>query len=158
MSGSASNPVIQGQYTLVAPVLATGEQSPIRIGNDAILLVTVAGGTVVVTEPNPLTYTSAGDARDGLILAGAGELREIKCCNTNAATRYLQLFDAIALPANGTTPAWTASTIVTLTEVKEVWNPKVRFGTGIYWAISTTRATLTVAGATDANVSALYEL
>lgn len=156
MSGSNEFTRVQYRHDSVAPVVADQFASP-RIDASAITLVNPGGVPFPVTDVTPSVYTSGGDARDGQIQAGAEALREIKCRNTTAATRYLMLFDAIALPANGTAPYWTSTTILAGNDSKEVWNPKLAFTTGIYWAISTTATTLTVGGATDANVSALWE-
>ena len=154
MSGNASRPVVEGRYSLVAPVLADGDSAPLRITAGAGLVI---GGTVTTTEATPTPYSSAGDAQGGLIgAAGARLLREIQSYNTTAGTRFLQLHNAAALPANGAVPIWFV-TITTATEVNKVWNPKLPFTVGAFWVSSTTRATLTAGGAADMFTFALYD-
>ena len=154
MSGNAGNPVIQGRYSLVAPVIADGDSAPVRLDVGAGLVVS---GSVTTNEAAPTAYSSGGDAQSGLIgAAGARNLREIQAFNATAGTRYLQLHDAAALPANGAIPIWTV-TILTAIEVNKVWNPKMPFAVGAFWTSSTTRATLTLGGVADMFVTALYD-
>lgn len=152
----SKHPVIRGRFEAVAPVIADGDEAPVRITAGAILLVSVSG-TATFTEATPTRYSSGGDAQGGLIgAAGARNLREIQAFNTTVATRYLQLHDAAALPANGAVPIWVV-TILTATEVNKVWNPKLPFTVGAFWVSSTTRATLTAGGAADMFTTALYD-
>lgn len=152
------SPIVQGRFALVAPALADGEPAPLRVSAAGILLVTAAAAAPIITiEATPTRYSSGGDTQGGLIgAAGARLLREIQAYNTTAGTRYLQLHDAAALPVNGTVPIWVV-TILTLTEVNKVWNPKLPFTTGAFWVSSTTRATLTAGGAADMFTTALYD-
>ena len=74
--------------------------------------------------------------------------------NNNGSTRYLQVFDAAALPANGVVPDLVIA-VTTGATVQIPLTGRVPFATGIVLAISTTAATLTI-GAADALFSATY--
>ncbi len=76
--------------------------------------------------------------------------------NANASTRYLQVFDANALPANGATPL----AVLPLTTKT---NGTIDFGqiglvtkTGLVVALSTTDQSLTVTGTADGLFNVLY--
>lgn len=156
---SDQNVRVQFRHDSVAPVLTDDFAFP-RVDASAIILVNPGGVPfpVTVTDVTPSVYNSAGDAISGLIgAAGARLLREIKATNVSAGNRYLQLHNVAALPANGAVPYWTASLILSANDHKEVFNPKLAFTVGCFWVFSSTRTTLTVVVANDANVSALYE-
>lgn len=59
---------------------------------------------------------------------------------------WIQLFDAAALPANGTTPIWRAAFPIGTIEVFDDPPQGLNFDTGIVIASSTTFLTLTVGG------------
>ena len=107
-----------------------------------------AGGDLVVAwagaAPLPTAQIdSAGDAASLVVTAAAGVLRELDLCCGAIATHWIQFFDAAALPANGTVPAFPPFQMFTTSSL--AWRGTWRAVNGIVVAASTTRATLTVA-------------
>jgi len=90
-----------------------------------------------------------------LVVANPAALAGFSCKNLSGATFYLMLFDAAALPANGTaakreweigpgqTYEWDQPALLPLT-------------TGLVLAVSTTPATLTITGTNDALIDSTY--
>ena len=83
------------------------------------------------------------------ISGGIARLHRVIATNTNGATRYIQIFDATALPANGTVPLITFPLAAGAST-----QPPIDFGVygrtfvnGIVIANSSTEATLTVGSA-----------
>lgn len=101
---------------------------------------TDAGGVLNAT-------TTGGVVASLVVKANAGNLIKVKGWNNQAGTRYIQVFDATALPANGTIPLITHQVSGTSNfefDCGEFGRP---FTTGIVIATSTTATTLTVAAA-----------
>jgi hypothetical protein len=88
-----------------------------------------------------------------VLKASAGRLRMIYAANYNAAARYLHLFNATSLPVNGTAPDLLF--LVAATNGERIVGAEFfgedgfYFSTGMVAAMSTTRATLTLATAAD---------
>jgi hypothetical protein len=89
-----------------------------------------------------------------VVKSGPGQLFDFSVLNTNAATRYIQLYDQISLPASGAVPirVYSVATAVTL---DPAWATPMAFRTGIVIANSTTSATYT-AGSADQWIYAQY--
>lgn len=92
--------------------------------------------TTAATATNLVLYTGKG---------GAGTTLTVIFTNTNAATRYLQIFDAAALPADATVPK---ASIAVATGQTYVLNVPWSCTTGIVLCNSTTALTKTL-GAAD---------
>lgn len=103
---------------------------------------------------NPWTVfrtTAAGGEASRVAKAASGTLRDVYAGNVSGALGYLMLFDAAALPANGTVPLLAA---VPIANTQEGWydfgTDGIGFTTGMVVAMSTTQLTLTVvAGGCD---------
>ncbi len=80
--------------------------------------------------------------------AGPGNVYGFVAHNTNAATRYFQLFDSTTVPADTAVPkmVFAIPTGVTIV-VPEIPGKRRYFATGISWAFSTTLATKTLGAA-----------
>jgi hypothetical protein len=107
------------------------------------------------TPADSTNVNANAGAVSGLIFSGANTLRSIDAINLGAVgLKYtLMIFNAVALPANGTAPIIR----MPLPGGGSVhWDRGKNFSTGAYWAISTTDATLTVSGVANAVVDAEY--
>lgn len=133
------------QYFSVRPGLSSGEQlERLLIDNDGVLLTRETGGG----SASPSRFNSAGDVASLVVKASGGNLFDYEAYNAAAATRYVQVFNATALPANGTVPDLMPLEIPAAgTGSLAFVNEGCPFTTGIVIAISSTRATLTIAAA-----------
>lgn len=139
----------------VLPTVPPDSYAAKAIGSDGILLVKAVGSSGNII---PSRYSSDADATDGSMAIAASQLLQVTGYNSSAATRFFVLFNAVALPPNGTIPFWTAAQVPPGTNFSLVFErPGFPFGTGIHWASSTTRTTLTLTGAADMYVSALLD-
>ena len=83
-----------------------------------------------------------------VVKASSGTLRDVYVYQASGSLLYLQLFNAAALPANGTVPSFTPIPVPTGSMAFiDFGTDGIILSTGIVAALSTTAATLTVAGA-----------
>lgn len=118
-------------------------------GLEASLTTLIAQGAV----PS-LAVSSAAEASH-VVKATAGSLFTAGMFNNNGATRYLQGFQAAALPANGAVPVFSIPVATGATEFQLFGDLGLTFSTGIVLANSSTATTLTIGGA-DALFTASY--
>lgn len=95
-------------------------------------------------------------AASGVISAKKGVLYRISMLNTNAAARYLHLFDAAAVPADATVPILSIPLAAGAFVNVDFGVYGKAFGVGICWCTSSTAATKTI-GAADALVEAGFK-
>ena len=116
--------------------------------------VTLAAMSAKIVEPGTWTpATAIAPADNGLLKATPGTLNTILAANSHATdVFYLQLFDANALPINGTAPRL-PSIPIAAGQTVSIDLGRMAFATGIYWASSSTVATLTVTASTPMQVS-----
>jgi hypothetical protein len=95
----------------------------------------------------PLNKWTNALAASLVVKTGPGRLYNLTVFNSNAAAQFILLFDAVALPANGTA-ACTVLKVATVASQVFNWNPGRVFLTGIVVVNSSTEPTLTV-GAAD---------
>lgn len=113
--------------------------------------VAIDGTNPVIPAFSTKTYfNSVSILSNGLVFTGASDIITIfGTKNSVAALRYLQIFDAIALPVNGTVPKISVplATANAYFSIDYPVLPQVprQFTTGIYFAMSTTQSTLTLA-------------
>jgi hypothetical protein len=136
--------IILGNYVAAAPVVANGQYANPRVDSDAILLVrTVGAFTTPITR-----YDSQGDAAGVVVKAVAGELLQVTAYNASASTRYLQIHDVAAVPANGTVPDWTPIPVLAGETIAHYFGEAgLPMSVGIVLVTSSTRVTLTIAAA-----------
>ena len=140
-----------GIFVAVPPVLVNGDRANLRVDSDAILLVRNVGPLAVVTA-----FDTGADVASAIIKAAAGNIFSITAHNSNAAIRFLHIFDLVAVPAPGTAPDWVAPPVGPSENVSFFFGELgLPFGTGITIAVSTTRTTFTAAGA-DMWISARF--
>lgn len=104
----------------------------------------------------PNNYTSARLEASAFIKSGAGRLYGLTVTNTNAATRYVQLFDKGAtIPAEGAVPfaSWQLNTGQSLSVSYGTIGRY--FGAGLWVLNSTTQATKTL-GSADSLIDVQY--
>jgi len=101
-------------------------------------------------------YDSTGVETSGIVYGGPCELIALEAKNNAAATRYLFLHDALAVPANGTAYSVVlpypipAGGTLTLDGGADL----PRFATGLVWSSSSTDLTKTITLAADMIVTA----
>jgi hypothetical protein len=103
----------------------------------------------------PDLYQSAAAEASVVVKGSAGRLFTVGMYNNNVATRYLQGFQAAALPANGTVPVFSIPVGAGASVFQLFGDRGLSFGTGIVLANSSTALTLTV-GAADSLFTASY--
>lgn len=143
---------IKAIFRAVPGVLVDGQETGLRCNNTGALVTTGGGAggvTIVVFEP-PLSFdTGSTVAASGVIRVAPGTLLDINGFNNSAAVRFFMLFDAVAVPGNGT------AAVTVVIRVPPTSNFSItlangqgrQFATGIAWATSSTLATLTLAAA-----------
>lgn len=155
-----TSPVVQGRCNLGPAPAVTGEARPLLQGALGELVVSAIAGpaptTVIAVPPTPTRYDSGGDATSGVIAAAPNRLVEVHGFNSALALRYFQLFDAAAVPANGTVPDSTPILVPPSSNFSISYQVTDPYSVGISWASSTTRATKTESGAPDMWVDARY--
>src|SRR6266576_1717565 len=106
----------------------------------------IPGGVLAVAAVAATGTTPAGE--------GSFTIRTIRCNNPGAADRWLMVFASSTLPANGTAPLFAALNIP-LNYFSEDTFPDGRTvdGPAIFFAISSTRDTLTVDVAATVDIS-----
>jgi hypothetical protein len=95
----------------------------------------------------PLPYYSARLEKSAQVKTGPGLFYTVTMTNTNAAARYLQVFDFAGVPADGTIPLLSRS-IPIGDSLTLQWNNGHPFSQGLFVCNSTTAASKTL-GAAD---------
>lgn len=95
----------------------------------------------------PVFVVTAAKAASKVISATPGILYSVTAVNTTANDVYLQLFDAAALPANGTVPKDVAAIPAGWSGGIDYGSLGTEFSIGIVAAISSTIDSLTIGGA-----------
>lgn len=149
---SSDRITIVGQVYAVPPVIASGKAIPAM--TDAAELIVAGpggGGAIVVEFEPPSSYDSIGPgalASAGVITAGPATLLDLNVYNASTALRYVQLFDAGAVPVDGTPPATIPIAVPGLSHgYLSFANGQGRdFAAGISWANSSTLLLKSLAG------------
>ena len=143
---------ILGVHRAAPGTLAAGEKAQATLTDDARLRVDASGGTapIVVRFSTPDSFDSgAALVGEGAILAAPGTLVDVQVYNASTGTIFLQLFNTVAPPANGTAP------VTVPVEVPPSANATITFAagqgrafsTGISFAASSTLLTKTTVAA-----------
>ncbi|MBK6520315.1 MAG: hypothetical protein IPM79_16040 [Polyangiaceae bacterium] len=146
---------------------AFNSSAPSPASGDAVALQANGRGSLVVAAGRP-----ANDARDtptlaafngvdkGVIKASAGNLLSLEISSRHTGAVWLHIVDKATNPANGDAPLWrttVAANAVFQLNRSMLSEAGIRLSNGIAWAISTTRATVTLVGGTpDVAVNATY--
>lgn len=94
----------------------------------------------------PFNYSSGSAEIQRVIKTGASYLFGFTATNSNAAARFIQIFDTDKAVVNGAVPNISVS-CPTLADKEMMWWPPRRMDRGIVIAASTTQLTLTLAAA-----------
>lgn len=94
----------------------------------------------------PYNYSSNGAESRCRVTAGAAYLYGFTVTNSNAAARFIQVFDTDTFPANGAVPQVSVSCAAT-SDKEMLWVPPRRMDRGIVICSSTTQLTLTLGAA-----------
>ena len=135
----------------LAVELAEGAGLPLSPG-----AATEATVSALLSALRPGTWTPAvqvAPADSGIISAAACTVRAVQATNRTAATIWLMLFDAAAVPADGTFPRLPVIAVPAESTV-HVPLGALECATGLVWACSSTYGVLTITAATPAVVSA----
>lgn len=131
----------------------TGDYSPLAVGP--------AGGLYAAQIPNAESGWSLSSSdstaleASRVIKSSAGKLYRLQCLNTNAAVRYLQIFNSTTLPADATVPVFTIPVGIGAFVELDFTSMGRYFSTGIVVCNSSTIGTKTI-GAADSWFNALY--
>lgn len=97
--------------------------------------------------PNSYLATSVGTGETSSSIAvGGHRLVEVAVFNPSGGTLFLQVFDLVGVPADGTVPAITAIPVPANTTVAVEIDDGILFGNGITVVLSTTALVLTASG------------
>lgn len=94
----------------------------------------------------PFNYSSNAAEARCFVKSGASYLYGFTVSNSNAAARFIQVFDTATFPANGAVPKLCVS-VATLSDKEIQWGPPRRMDAGIILCSSTTQNTLTLGAA-----------
>lgn len=98
---------------------------------------------------NRVDTSKTGPVKSLTLLGGPGTLCSLQGYNANAATRYIQLFDAVGLPDEGAVPAAVIVVPATSNFFLEMILTGMRFYTGIQLVVSTSDTTKTLTSTND---------
>lgn len=132
---------VTGSQTDASPIITTQPVS-------GTVTATVTGGTTLPVTPTQTFTSSAASTNATTTKASAGTVWSVIATNTNAAVRYLKLYNKASAPTVGTdVPVLTIPLAVGVPTQINGGSNGIRFGTGISWALTT--------GATDADTGAV---
>lgn len=123
-------------------------------GGTARTALTNASGVLQNSAAKGTAYSSAALEASAVVSASACLVSQVRVQNFGASTRYLQLHNAAALPANGTVPKAVTGIGTNATGVITFAIPTDRFSTGLVVACSTTQGTLTISAGADFLIAA----
>ena len=123
-------------------------------GGTARTLLTNASGATQVGFHQGTAYSSAAAESSAVISASATRISQVRVQNLGASTRYLHLFNAASLPANGTVPKAVLTLATGASGVITFAIPTDRFSTGCVAACSTVQGTLTLSAGADFLIAA----
>lgn len=104
----------------------------------------------------PTSKNAGALAASQIVSDGPGVLYGVRFTNTNAATRYLQVFDAEALPADAAVPLMSVPVAAGAFVALDFGAHGRAFGVGCVVCTSSTQATKTI-GAADALIDTSYK-
>ncbi len=138
---------ILGEVYAAPPAIANGPAVP-AVNARAELIVVAGGpaGAIVVVGALADVDIPGVALASRVVSVVAITLAAFTGRNVSGAVRFYMVFDLVALPADGATPA-RAPIRVEADQTFSFGGPNSRFTTGYTWASSSTDITLTVAGA-----------
>jgi hypothetical protein len=162
-----ANVLASGVYHAAPVTLVDGDSYPVLLdGNGRVQVAlpsatTLNGDKLALAPVTPTLYTNFGSG--GTVAANiknsSAQLYSFTCRNANTSLRYMQLFNKSTTPLNGDTPflvidvPGSSQTVIGTDLCTQLG---LTLGTGLGWAVSTTRNTLTTATAADHDVHVVY--
>lgn len=137
------------RYNTSPQVTANGQPQELQSDVNGNLLVNVAsyGGA------SPASWTDTVNTYQQVVKNAAGKLYSMSGSNEGTTKRWIQIFDAVAVPSNGAVPKMQLAVFAGGTFSIDL--PRGRaFSSGIVWAISSTTASLTIDNAATFFVNA----
>ncbi len=142
------------QDTGNASAATTATQTTTTATNTSTLAGAVNSAAVVVKAKIGTAYSSAAAESSAVISATSVLISQVRVQNLGASTRYLHLFNAAALPANGTVPKAVLALATGASGVITFAIPTDRFNVGCVAACSTVQGTLTLSAGADFLIAA----
>ena len=148
--------IIVARFVTVPPILPSGQYSPVRCDDDAILLVkgSSGGGGLPVSFAPPLTFESilgGSLVNSGIVRVTPGTLIDVNLFNASAVVVFFQIYDTIAVPADTAIPSTLVLQVPPTSHFS--YSPGdgqgKTFATGITFASSTTLLTKTLTAVPD---------
>lgn len=110
--------------------------------------VTLTSGQIALLGPGTNAHSSAYE-KSKVVSAVACTLRSAKAINKSGSDAWLMIFDAAALPANGTLPSRTPVLVPAGSTNGDVWQGGTSLATGCVLALSSTVDDLTLIAGDD---------
>lgn len=149
---------VWGAQTTYTPIVTTQPISG-SVTASGTVTATVTGGTTLPVTPTQTFTNSAATTNATSTKASAGTVWSVVATNTNAAARFLKLYNLAAAPTVGTSvPALTLAIPAGGVLQIDGGSNGIRFGTGISWALTTlgTDADATAVAAGEIKVAIAY--
>lgn len=140
--------------TIDTSTATTATQTTATATNTGTLAGAVNSAAVVVKAKIGTSYSSAAAESSAVISASSVLISQVRAQNLGASTRYLHLFNASALPANGTVPKAVLALATGASGVITFAIPTDRFNVGCVAACSTVQGTLTLSAGADFLIAA----
>lgn len=154
-STTVFNFLAKARFNTITPSLQNGDLCEVQMDANGRLLVS--------TQPVNTSWSDGGPAvAEKVIKGSAGKVHQIFGRNTGASDRFIFIFNhaagGVSRPANGSTAALFVPVKVKAGEAFSIDLPRARaFSVGLYFAISSTDATLTYDSTGTFVVAAEYE-
>lgn len=153
---------VSGRYLASPGTLSDKQAAPVRCNDAAVLLVEPtlpSGGVLPVALGVPLSFNSSGPVASAVVTAQPAIMLDLFVFNEGNQSRYVHVFDATAVPANGAVPDTPPIRVWRRNNAEHLFagGQGQAFSNGIVVALSTQRSQLQLAGA-DMFVNVQYRL
>lgn len=128
----------------------TATQTTTTATNTGTLVGVVNSGAAIVKLKVGTAYNSTALEKSAVVSVSAAAPAMARMWNAGGSSRFMQMHDANALPANGAIPDDVVNASTALPGFINFVTPTNSYTTGIVIACSTTAASLTITGTNDA--------
>lgn len=143
-SGGAIAALVEGEYLATAPVLVDGAASPLQVDQRGNLRSAAYTSARETTAGATTAVASSALEKSHVLLAAPGRVYFVSGYNSDNVDTFLLLFDAAALPANGTAPSRSPLRLPKQSTGYRSWDIGSEFSVGCVVALSSTADTLTL--------------